>query len=59
MRARPETEEGEESVSISFVLSYFLTFEEEDIQEVFFYAWLKSKALKRPYYEVLLEMLEN
>lgn len=35
----------------------FLTFEEEDIQEVFFYTWLKSKAAQLPYYEVLLDML--
>ena len=37
----------------------FLPFEQEDIQEVFFYAWLKAKALGKAYYEVLLELIEQ
>jgi hypothetical protein len=31
--------------------------EQEDIQAMTFYAWLKSKMYKQPYYEVLLEMV--
>lgn len=34
----------------------FLPTEEEDLQAMSFYAWLKSKMVKRPYYEVLLEL---
>ena len=34
----------------------FLPFEEEDLQAVSFYAWLKSKMLKKSYYEALLQL---
>ena len=32
--------------------------EQEDLQAMAFYAWIKSKALRRNYYEVLLEVVE-
>jgi hypothetical protein len=34
----------------------FLPFEEEDLQAVSFYAWLKSKMTKKGYYETLLSL---
>ena len=34
----------------------FLPFEEEDLQAVSFYAWLKAKMLKSSYYEALLQL---
>ena len=34
----------------------FLPMEEEDLQEVAFYGWLKSQITQRPFYEVLLEL---
>ncbi|MBK0404354.1 hypothetical protein I5M27_15255 [Adhaeribacter sp. BT258] len=34
----------------------FLPPEQEDIQSISFYAWLKAKILKRRYYDVLLEL---
>lgn len=37
----------------------FTSFENTDIQAMSFYAWLKSKMLRRPYYEVLLELAQN
>ncbi len=37
----------------------FESFEETDIQAMSFYAWLKAKMLRRPYYDVLLELAEN
>lgn len=37
----------------------FLPFEEEDLQAVSFYAWLKSKMVKKNYYEVLLELAHS
>ena len=37
----------------------FLPFEEEDLQAVSFYAWLKSKMVKKGYYEVLLELAHS
>ncbi len=35
----------------------FLPVEQEDLQAMSFYAWLKSKMLKRDYYPVLLELV--
>jgi len=35
----------------------FLPVEQEDLQAMHFYAWLKAKWLKRGYYEVLLELV--
>ena len=32
---------------------------EEDLQAMTFYAWLKSKLLKRDFYQVLLEMVNT
>ena len=37
----------------------FTSYESTDIQAMSFYAWLKSKMLRRPYYEVLLELTQN
>lgn len=37
----------------------FLPFEEEDLQAVSFYAWLKSKMVKRKYYDVLIELAHS
>ncbi|MFD2514014.1 hypothetical protein ACFSRY_09065 [Pontibacter locisalis] len=37
----------------------FTTFEGTDIQEMSFYAWLKAKMLRRPYYTVLLELANS
>ena len=37
----------------------FTSFENTDIQAMSFYAWIKSKMLRRPYYEVLLELTQN
>ncbi len=37
----------------------FTSFESTDIQAMSFYAWLKAKMLKRPYYDVLLELAKN
>ncbi|GAA4440009.1 hypothetical protein GCM10023188_36790 [Pontibacter saemangeumensis] len=37
----------------------FTSFENTDIQAMSFYAWLKSKMLRRPYYEVLLELAQS
>lgn len=37
----------------------FLPFEEEDLQAVSFYAWLKSKMVKKKYYDVLLELAHS
>ena len=34
----------------------FLPMEQEDLQEVAFYGWLKSQITERPFYEVLLEL---
>jgi hypothetical protein len=34
----------------------FLPLEKEDLQAMSYYAWLKSKMVSRPYYEVLLEL---
>jgi hypothetical protein len=34
----------------------FVPIEQEDLQAMSFYAWIKAKMLKRPYYEVLLEL---
>ncbi len=34
----------------------FISEEREDLQVISFYAWLKARILKRPYYEVLLEL---
>ena len=31
----------------------------EDIQAITFFCWLKSKMVKRPYYEVLLEIVKD
>ena len=36
----------------------WLPVEEEDIQAMSFYAWLKSKNQRKPFYDVLLEILE-
>jgi hypothetical protein len=35
----------------------FLPHEEEDLQAMTFYAWLKSKMLRRDFYEVLIEVV--
>ena len=35
----------------------FLPAEQEDLQAMLFYAWLKSKAAKKSFYEVLLEIV--
>jgi hypothetical protein len=35
----------------------FLPVEQEDLQAMSFYAWLKSKMLRRDYYSVLLELV--
>jgi len=37
----------------------YLPMEQENIQEVNFYAWLKSKMVKKYYYEVLLELINQ
>jgi hypothetical protein len=37
----------------------FLPFEEEDLQAVSFYAWLKSKMTKKGYYETLLALTND
>jgi hypothetical protein len=37
----------------------FDSFENTDIQAMSFYAWLKSKMLHRPYYDVLLELAQS
>ncbi|WP_345227677.1 hypothetical protein [Hymenobacter koreensis] len=37
----------------------FLPLEREDLQALSFYAWLKARALGRPYYEILLELAET
>lgn len=37
----------------------FSSFEDTDIQAMSFYAWLKSKMLRRPYYDVLLELAQT
>jgi hypothetical protein len=37
----------------------FLSSENEDLQAMSFYAWLKARLLDRPYYEVLLELAEQ
>ncbi|GAB3536586.1 hypothetical protein GCM10027443_27290 [Pontibacter brevis] len=37
----------------------FTSFEDTDIQAMSFYAWLKSKMLRRPYYDVLLELAQT
>jgi len=37
----------------------FLPHEEEDLQAMTFYAWLKSKMLRRDFYEVLLEIVKT
>ena len=37
---------------------HYLPFEEEDLQYVSFYAWLKAKVVKQPYNQVLQELLE-
>jgi hypothetical protein len=42
-----------EKVDSSFV---FLPAKQEDLQSMGFYAWLKSKMVKKSYYEVLLEL---
>ena len=42
-----------QQVDSSFV---FLPSKQEDLQSMGFYAWLKSKMVKRKYYEVLLEL---
>ena len=34
----------------------FVPVEQEDLQSISFYAWLKARILKRRYYEVLLEL---
>ncbi len=34
----------------------FLSEEREDLQVISFYAWLRARVLKRPYYEVLLQV---
>lgn len=34
----------------------FVPAEREDLQAMSYYAWLKSKMVSRPYYEVLLEL---
>ena len=34
----------------------FVPIEQEDIQSISFYAWLKARILKRRYYDVLLEL---
>ena len=44
-----------EKVDASFE---WLPIEEEDIQAMSFYAWLKSKMQRRPFYDVLLEILD-
>ncbi len=33
--------------------------EQEDLQSMGFYAWLKSKIVKKPYYEVVLELVNR
>lgn len=35
------------------------SFEHADIQEISFFAWLKSKMLLRPYYQILLELAKS
>ncbi|SIR02847.1 hypothetical protein [Pontibacter lucknowensis] len=37
----------------------FESFENTDIQAMSFYAWLKAKMLRRPYYDVLLELAQS
>ncbi|MBD1396473.1 hypothetical protein H9Q13_04795 [Pontibacter sp. JH31] len=37
----------------------FETFEQTDIQAMSFYAWLKAKMLRKPYYQVLLELARS
>ena len=37
----------------------FTTFRETDLQAMSYYAWLKSKMIQKPYYEVLLELAKN
>ena len=37
----------------------YLPMEQENIQEVNFYAWLKSKMVKKNYYSVLLELMNQ
>jgi hypothetical protein len=37
----------------------FESFEATDIQAMSFYAWLKAKMLRRPYYQVLLELAKS
>lgn len=37
----------------------FESFENTDIQAMSFYAWLKAKMLRRPYYDVLLELSKS
>ena len=37
----------------------FLPFEEEDLQAVSFYAWLKSKMTRKTYYQALLDLINE
>ncbi|MCC2547403.1 hypothetical protein LJY25_13185 [Hymenobacter sp. BT175] len=43
---------------VNFVsqMPHFLPLEREDLQALSFYAWLRARMLKRPYYDVLLEV---
>ncbi|MDJ1503202.1 hypothetical protein [Xanthocytophaga agilis] len=45
-----------QKVEAAFV---FLPVEQEDLQAMHFYAWLKAKWLKRKYYDVLLELVQS
>ncbi|MBC5994122.1 hypothetical protein [Pontibacter cellulosilyticus] len=37
----------------------FTTFKQTDLQAMSYYAWLKSKMLQKPYYEVLMELTKS
>ena len=41
------------------VITFAETTQKEDLQEMAFYAWLKSKMQKRNYYETLLELAND
>jgi hypothetical protein len=52
--AEVNSSEFREKVENSFV---WVNIEEEDLQAVSYYAWLKAKMYKRPFYAVLLELM--
>ena len=53
----PDSLSGEVFATQAEQKFHFLPIEQEDLQAISFYAWLKSKVVKKDYYPVLLDLV--